>query len=149
MAAWKDLTTPAKKCSDDSIYDFVARRFGPDIARYAIDPMVRGICAGDARQISAAAFVAGSLFRMEQDHGGIARALLARAFSVSKATTTKNSESKNSSDLVKRAKKEKWSVWSLGSGLETLTKTLEEDLKAAGKILHISHLLVHGSCRVP
>ena len=45
--------TPCKKCDDDSIYEFVKRRFGRDLADFAIDPMVRGICAGDARQISA------------------------------------------------------------------------------------------------
>ena len=45
--------TPSKKCDDDSIYEFVKRRFGRDLADFAIDPMVRGICAGDARQISA------------------------------------------------------------------------------------------------
>ncbi len=45
--------TKAKKCDDDSVYDFVNRRFGSDIANFAIDPLVRGICAGDAKQISA------------------------------------------------------------------------------------------------
>ena len=27
-------------------------RFGPDVAEYLIDPLVRGICAGDCREIS-------------------------------------------------------------------------------------------------
>ncbi len=35
------------------IYDFVKRRFGQDLADFAIDPMVRGICAGNAKEISA------------------------------------------------------------------------------------------------
>lgn len=45
--------TKPKHCEDDSIYDFVCRRFGKELADFAIDPLVRGICAGDARQISA------------------------------------------------------------------------------------------------
>ncbi len=32
------------------------RRFGQDLADFAIDPMVRGICAGNAKEISAGVF---------------------------------------------------------------------------------------------
>ena len=39
------------------------RRFGDDVANFIIDPMVRGICAGDSREISAAAFILGPLYR--------------------------------------------------------------------------------------
>ena len=46
-------STKAKKCEDDSVYDFVSRRLGSDIANFAIDPLIRGICAGDAKKISA------------------------------------------------------------------------------------------------
>ena len=45
--------TPQKICQDESLFDFVSRRLGNDVAKYAIDPFVRGICAGDARKISA------------------------------------------------------------------------------------------------
>ena len=53
MSGIKDLMTPQKICQDESLFDFVSRRLGQDVAKYAIDPFVRGICAGDAREISA------------------------------------------------------------------------------------------------
>ena len=53
LAGVKEFFTAQKKCSDESIFDFVQRRFGSEIAKFAIDPMCRGICAGDAKTISA------------------------------------------------------------------------------------------------
>ncbi len=33
LSALTDLTTPPKKCADDNVYDFVARRLGEDVAK--------------------------------------------------------------------------------------------------------------------
>jgi oxygen-dependent protoporphyrinogen oxidase len=67
LAALQDLFTAAgERKEDESMHAFVSRRFGEDVADYIVDPMVRGICAGDSKEISAAAFVAGPLFKMEQ-----------------------------------------------------------------------------------
>ena len=33
------------------------------MANFIVNPMVRGICAGDSREISAAAFIMGPLYR--------------------------------------------------------------------------------------
>lgn len=54
FAGIKDIFTGKSKVplEDESIYDFVARRFGQEIADYAISPMICGICAGDAKEIS-------------------------------------------------------------------------------------------------
>ena len=47
-------------------YSFIfLRRFGEDVANFIVNPMVRGICAGDSREISAAAFIMGPLYREE------------------------------------------------------------------------------------
>ena len=73
-----EIWTPQKQIQDESIFDFVARRFGPDVAQYAIDPMVRGICAGDAKSISAKSFVAGPMFNLEQNYGSVFRGMLKR-----------------------------------------------------------------------
>ena len=78
LAGIKEFFTPQKQVQDESIFDFVARRFGPDVAQYAIDPMVRGICAGDARSISAKSFVAGPMFNLEQNYGSVFRGMLKR-----------------------------------------------------------------------
>lgn len=53
-AGIKDLFTRKSKVpiEDESIYSFVERRFGKEIADYAISPVICGICAGDAKEIS-------------------------------------------------------------------------------------------------
>ena len=78
LSGLKDLLTPQKVCEDESLFDFVSRRFGYHVAQFAIDPMVRGICAGNAKEISAKAFVAGPLFELEQEYGGIFKGLMKR-----------------------------------------------------------------------
>lgn len=87
--------------------------------------MVRGVCAGDARQISAASFVAGPLFRMEQEDGGVFRSVIKGALGRKKKVEHSEAES---CDLVKKARSERWSVWTLEGGLETLVSALEERL---------------------
>ncbi|TRY76568.1 hypothetical protein TCAL_00132 [Tigriopus californicus] len=125
---WNDIRAPAKICEDDTLFEFVSRRLGADIAQNLIDPMTRGICAGDARQISAAAFVAGPLFRMEQESGGIVKHLLKNSFFQEKSVLEESEES----DLVQRAKSEKWGVWSLKGGLETFTQKWSQVLEKQG-----------------
>lgn len=125
---WNDLRNPAKICEDDTLFEFVSRRLGADIAQNLIDPMTRGICAGDAKQISAAAFVAGPLFQMEQESGGIVKHLIKTWFLKKKSP----SEGTQESDLVRRAKSEKWGVWSLKGGLETFTQKWSQILQDQG-----------------
>jgi oxygen-dependent protoporphyrinogen oxidase len=54
FAGLKDIFTGKSKVpiEDESIYDFVARRLGKEVADYAISPVICGICAGDAKEIS-------------------------------------------------------------------------------------------------
>lgn len=61
--------------ADESIYDFAARRLGPEVARAIVAPFVTGIFAGDARNVSV---VAGfpKLAALEAD-GGLLRGGLA------------------------------------------------------------------------
>jgi oxygen-dependent protoporphyrinogen oxidase len=61
---------------EESAYDFVARRFGTGIAKYALEPFVSGIYAGDARLLSAeAAFP--KIVAAEREHGSVVRGLIA------------------------------------------------------------------------
>lgn len=129
-AILKDIRTQKKECSDEPLFDFVSRRLGSDVANYLIDPMVRGICAGDAKEISSAAFVAGPLFQMEQDYGGIVKGMIKSMMKKS------NVEDLGSSDLVKKARSEKWSVWSCKNGLETLVQKLKMKLEEKGVEIH-------------
>ncbi|KAJ9600130.1 hypothetical protein L9F63_009540 [Diploptera punctata] len=51
-ALFHDLKVPKKTAKDESMYDFVERRLGKEIAEYAVSPLVCGVCAGDAKEIS-------------------------------------------------------------------------------------------------
>jgi oxygen-dependent protoporphyrinogen oxidase len=46
----KDIST------DCSIYDYVSRRFSPDIAQLLVDPLISGIYAGDIKRLHLSAF---------------------------------------------------------------------------------------------
>eukprot|EP00092_Neocalanus_flemingeri_P024801 GFUD01026891.1.p1 GENE.GFUD01026891.1~~GFUD01026891.1.p1 ORF type:complete len:468 (-),score=108.11 GFUD01026891.1:78-1481(-) len=125
MAVFKDLLSPRVKCEDTSLYEFVSRRLGEDIAQYAIDPMVRGICAGNSKEVSVH-FIAKYLHQMEQETGritfGVARDYIKGQFSKPDVPIVERL------DIVKRARAEKWSVWGLENGLETLVETLQKSL---------------------
>jgi len=62
---------------EESVFDFAARRIGPEAARTLIDPMVSGIFGGDARQLSLASCFP-IMVQMEKEHGSLVRAMIAR-----------------------------------------------------------------------
>ncbi|KAG5870504.1 hypothetical protein JTB14_006836 [Gonioctena quinquepunctata] len=116
-----DLITAKKMVKDESIYDFVNRRFGKEFAEYLISPMICGICAGDSKQISVN-FLMKTLFDYEQKYGSICGGLVRNMF---KGRT----KEQDLCSLARRVKKERWSVYSLKGGIETLTKTLERNIR--------------------
>jgi protoporphyrinogen/coproporphyrinogen III oxidase len=62
---------------DEAIAAFAARRIGPEAAQALVDPMVSGIYAGDAAQLSMrAAFPA--IWQLERDHGSLLRGMFAQ-----------------------------------------------------------------------
>lgn len=83
----------------ENIYDFTVKRFNKDLADYVISPMVAGICAGDAKEISASFLVKG-----------------------------RDSTPFEQVELYKKARNERWSFYSLQGGLETLSKAIVENL---------------------
>jgi len=62
---------------DRTVHEFAARRIGEEAASVLVDAMVSGIYAGDTRQLSLPATFP-KMQRMEADHGGLFRAMLAR-----------------------------------------------------------------------
>lgn len=62
---------------DESIFDFASRRIGAEAASILVDAMVSGVFAGDARSLSLASSFP-KMARMEEEHGGLVRAMLAR-----------------------------------------------------------------------
>ncbi len=73
----KDLGRAADDPStDETIDQFGERRLGREFADVMLDPMVKGVFGGEARQLSlAAAFP--RMVELERDHGGLFRAMIA------------------------------------------------------------------------
>ena len=74
---WKEYRTPVRnvEVEDESIYDFISRRVGSDIAENLVDPLIKGICGGDIKEISAASFFQ-PLYEAERDYGSIIKGML-------------------------------------------------------------------------
>lgn len=136
---WKDLTSPKATKDDDSIYNFVERRFGKDIADNIISPVLCGICAGDAKQISVKMMME-SMFEAEQKHGSIFKGFaierLKKIFS--KAKVEKTPENYEDSASAIAAQVENWALWGLDGGFEQLPKRLSEKLKAQGAEIRLN-----------
>lgn len=131
-AVFNDLRNPYKSLPDDSIYNFVERRFGREVADYAISPLICGVCAGDAKEITVK-FLMKTLFEWEQEHGGVVKGMVRTIFK------NKNKDSLELSELAKRSQEEKWNVYSLKGGLETFPNTLENYLKENDVELHLNN----------
>ena len=73
----RDLGQAAERPdTDETVWNFGARRLGPAFADTMLDPMVRGITGGECRRVSlAAAFP--RMVELESDHGGLFRAMIA------------------------------------------------------------------------
>lgn len=117
----RDLRAPSVCNNDESFYSFSQRRFGSEIAKYAIDPLCRGVFAGNARDISVMA-LAKRIHDVEKKYNSVIKGLLLDRNAPTFDHTLK-------CFLVDKAKKEKWAVWSLQGGLETLVHAIETRLK--------------------
>lgn len=88
---------------DETIFNFFSRRFGKKVTTKLIDPMVRGIFAGDIRKLSMAA-VFPKFFGYEKRFGSLVKGLLL-------------------------SKRESFSLYSFKKGMATLPQTLFQKLK--------------------
>lgn len=122
LSALRDLRAPKVINNDESLYSFVNRRFGHEVAKYAIDPMCRGIFAGNAKELSVHC-IARRLHDMEQKHGTVLLGLLK-----DRKNAAKLDPNLQNYELVKKAKKERWSVWSVAGGLENFVQALEKSV---------------------
>lgn len=126
LSVLSDLRAKKVHTDDESLFSFVNRRFGPDVARFAIDPLARGVFAGNARDLSVKS-LAKRMHEVEQKHGSVLK-----GFIKDRKNAEKPDPELAKSDLVQQARKEKWAVWSLQDGLETLVKVLAESLEQDG-----------------
>lgn len=120
-------TYMGKPISDDSTFNFIERRFGTEVAEYLVSAMICGICAGDAKKISVK-FLMKDLFEAEQTHGTVVRGLMQKVLHDYK--NPPQTPSNQHCDLAKKSLAEKWSIYSMNDGLETLPKTLAKYLRS-------------------
>lgn len=71
-----ELIVPAKRNGlEETVYSFGVRRLGRTFADYLLDPMVSGIFAGNAKELSLQA-VFPKMVEMERDYGGLFKAMI-------------------------------------------------------------------------
>lgn len=63
--------------TDETVYDFAARRIGAEAAEILVDTAVSGISAGDSRRLSVRSQFP-VMVEMERDHGSLFRAMFSR-----------------------------------------------------------------------
>lgn len=95
----------AEASDDESIYDCARNKFGQEFADYVISPMVAGITAGSAKEISAKFLVKG-----------------------------RGQSNFEPTELYKKAQSNRWSFYSLEGGIGTLPQTIERKLAAVDKV---------------
>ncbi|OQS04099.1 hypothetical protein THRCLA_03637 [Thraustotheca clavata] len=69
-----ELIAPKSIVGDESVYDFVSRRFSKRIAEALLDPMTSGIYAGNIRNLSVRSCF-GLLYEKEQQHRSIVKSM--------------------------------------------------------------------------
>lgn len=149
---WNDFKAAKVLKDDESIYDFVERRFGKDVSEKMVAPILCGICGGDIHQLSAKSFIT-NIFETEQKYGSVFMGLVQKKFSdilnikENKEVTLENTnetqkivKSNNiSSLLVQKAKRELWSTWGLEGGFEQLPQTLAKNITKRGVNIKMKH----------
>ena len=112
-----DLVLPAKRWDgDESLASFFRRRFGQQAFERMMEPLMAGIYAGDAEQMSLKATFP-RFFELEQEHGSVIRGMMA----------ARNAGSIRSSGGPRRTM-----FVSLKNGLEDLVKALVRRLTEQG-----------------
>uniref|UniRef100_T1HLY0 Protoporphyrinogen oxidase n=2 Tax=Rhodnius TaxID=13248 RepID=T1HLY0_RHOPR len=132
---WRDLTSPVKRSNDDTVYAFIERRFGGEVADYLVSSMICGICAGDAKEISVKFFVPG-LFEAEQKHGSVIKGYVKEIMQKRKVVDVEKNLNPVGS-LHEKAKTEKWSVFGLDGGMTTLVEAIKEEIATKGAVIKL------------
>nr|XP_021576822.2 protoporphyrinogen oxidase isoform X1 [Ictidomys tridecemlineatus] len=120
-AGLRELTKPRGKEPDETVHSFAHRRLGPEVASLVMDSLCRGVFAGNSRELSIRSCFP-SLFQAEQTHRSVILGLLLGA----------GKSPQPDSALIRQARAERWSQWSLRGGMETLPQTLDTYLTSRG-----------------
>ena len=74
---WEPLAGKRPLEGDESVFDFAARRIGPEAAEVLVGAMVNGVYAGNVRELCLKSTFP-KMYAMETDHGSLFRAMLAK-----------------------------------------------------------------------
>lgn len=107
-ALWQEYRKPINSFDDESIYQFICRRFNANIAEQLVDPLVSGIYAGDMRKLSLKSCFP-TLYDYEHKHGSVVKGML----------KSRNTNSENMQQ----------GIFSFRDGMETLPRELEKKLE--------------------
>lgn len=127
----KDYKTPRMDLTqyeygDPPLYEFVKYRFGQAVAESLVDPLLRGVVAGDGRNLSTRAFV-GEVLEAEQCHGSYMK-------SIGKPPLVKHTHDElypndiMNSKLLDRFKREQARSFTIETGLQTIPEHLSNSL---------------------
>lgn len=108
------------KAGDETVWEFIVRRFNYDVARLIFDPMVVGIFGGDIRKISVRACFP-KLKAWEEKYGSVTKGFFAQR-------KERRHLSKFSSDIPELPLS---AVFSFRSGMEQLPQTIVNQIPAA------------------
>src|SRR5690606_34232919 len=77
-AVWKEFRdkVPAPRSEEETVYEFIERRFGTQLAETLADPFFTGIYAGDIRKLSALAVIP-HMMEYEEKYGSVLEGFLA------------------------------------------------------------------------
>ncbi|KAK1329548.1 hypothetical protein QTO34_011753 [Cnephaeus nilssonii] len=116
------LTRPAQQGSENQGADpWPLGAVSPQVAALAADSLCRGVFAGSSRELSVRSCFP-SLFQAERAHRSVLLGLLLGT----------GQSSQPDSALVRQARAERWSQWSLRGGLEMLPQALTTHLTRRG-----------------
>lgn len=102
-----------KEVQDESVWDFVSRRFSSEVAEYFFDPLFKGIFAGDIRKLSIRSCMP-LLKEWEERYGSVTKGFFAHVWRKKKRQPKAGIAS---------------SFFSLEGGVETLIRVMQEKLQ--------------------
>jgi oxygen-dependent protoporphyrinogen oxidase len=111
----KEWFTAPNKNNEETIAEFISRRFSPAFAENFFDPLTLGIYAGDTHNLSMSACFS-EMVQWEQQHGSILKGLFRH----------KSEQDANQSEFVKEMSKVP--IFTFKNGMESLTRALSHQL---------------------
>ncbi|KAJ2747648.1 oxygen-dependent protoporphyrinogen oxidase [Coemansia sp. BCRC 34301] len=143
---WRDLTTRSSSptsLADESIHDFVARRFGEAVDDNLASAVMRGIYAADTRDLSARALLFPFWLADRTGSTGVLRGL-PRVAKLSRARNAVHAQRDASERLAHAERRRRhpafWealdgaSMYSFTSGMQTLTDALDTALRTCPNV---------------